>query len=156
MPQRGAGELTQARGTDSYGGKSNAPWRWMLALDCMIAPAVLLYTVFVDSPRYPGYMHLLVTYRFGFGRRAFIGSALSWFTDAVPLWSVYAIAIAAWMLTLALFVAAFRKVHGFRPENFPLFVFVIGSPFFSRTSPSHSGISIFTAVSGRSWRYSFL
>jgi hypothetical protein len=125
----GSGELKQARRAEFYGGKSNAPWRWMLALDCIIAPAVLLFTVFVDSPRYPGYMHLLVTYHFGFVRRAFVGSALSWFTDAVPLWSVYAIAIAAWIATLALFVAVFRKVYGFRPENFPLFVFVVGSPF---------------------------
>ena len=102
----------------------------MLGLDCVIAPAVLLYTVFIDSPRYPGYMHLLVTYHFGFVRRAFIGRALSWFTDAVPFWSVYAIAIAAWIVTLVLFVAVFRKVYGFKPENFPLFVFVVGSPFF--------------------------
>ena len=122
--------MTQRRATEPYDDKSNAPWRRMLGLDCVIAPAVLLYTVFIDSPRYPGYMHLLVTYHFGFVRRAFIGSVLSWFTDSVPLWSVYAIAIAAWVVTLGLFVAAFRKVYGFKPENFPLFVFVVGSPFF--------------------------
>ena len=29
-----------------------------------------------------------------------------------------------------LFVAAFRKIFGFRDENFPLFVFLVGSPFF--------------------------
>jgi hypothetical protein len=111
-------------------GESNRPWRWMLAVNCIIAPAALLYTVFVDSPRFPGYMHLLVTYHFGFVRRALVGSILSWFTNAVPFWYVYAIAIAAWIVTLILFVAVFRKVFGFRPENFPLFVFVIGSPFF--------------------------
>jgi hypothetical protein len=127
---RKGGELAQRRGTEPYDDRSNAPWRWMLGLDCVIAPAVLLYTVFIDSPRYPGYMHLLVTYHFGFVRRAFIGSALSWFTDAVPFWSVYAIAIAAWIVALVLFVAAFRKVYGFKPQNFPLFVFVVGSPFF--------------------------
>jgi hypothetical protein len=127
---RGGGKLSQAGGTESDIGASNAPWRWMLALDCVIAPAVLLYTVFIDSPRYPGYMHLLVTYHFGFVRRAFIGSTLSWFTDTVPLWAVYAIAIAAWIVTLASFFAVFRKVYGFRPQNFPLFVFIVGSPFF--------------------------
>jgi hypothetical protein len=111
-------------------GEANRPWRWMLAVNCIIAPAALLYTVFVDSPRFPGYMHLLVTYHFGFVRRALVGSVLSWFTDAIPFWYVYAIAIAAWIVTLILFVAVFRKVFGFRPENFPLFVFVIGSPFF--------------------------
>jgi hypothetical protein len=102
----------------------------MLALDGIIATAVLLYTVFIDSPRNPAYMHLLVTYHFGFVRRALVGSALSWFTDAVPLWSVYAIAVVAWIVTLVLFVAVFRKVYGFKAENFPLFVFVVGSPFF--------------------------
>lgn len=102
----------------------------MLALDCIITSVVLFYTVFVDSPRYPGYMHLLVTYHFGFVRRALVGTVLSGFTDAVPFWYVYAIAIAAWIVTLVLFVAAFRKVFGFKLENFPLFVFVIGSPFF--------------------------
>src|ERR1700761_465322 len=127
---RGGGALAQRPRTESFDDKSNVPWRWMLGLDCAIAPAVLLYTVFIDSPRYPGYMHLLVTYHFGFARRAFVGSALSWFTDSVPLWLVYAIAIAAWIVALVLFVAVFRKVYGFKPQNFPLFVFVVGSPFF--------------------------
>ena len=126
----GEGTLTQAVRSELHDSQSNRPWRWMFALDCIIAPAALLYTVFVDLPRYPGYMHLLVTYHFGFVRRALVGTVLSWFTDAIPFWYVYAIAIAAWIVTLVLFVAAFRKVFGFKPENFPLFVFVIGSPFF--------------------------
>jgi hypothetical protein len=129
-PPPGEGRLTQAPRLERDYSESNRPWRWMLALNCIIAPAALLYTVLVDSPRYPGYMHLLVTYHFGFVRRALVGTVLSWFTDAVPFWYVYAIAIAAWIVTLVLFVAAFRKVFGFKPENFPLFVFVIGSPFF--------------------------
>lgn len=108
----------------------NRPWRWMLAADAIIAPAGILYTVLVDSPRYPGYMHLLVTYHFGFVRRALIGTIVSWFTDTVPLWYVYAIAIVAWVVALLLFVAAFRKIFGFKDQNFPLFVFLIGSPFF--------------------------
>ncbi len=108
----------------------NGPWRWMLAADAAIALAGILYTVLVDSPRFPGYMHLLVTYHFGFVRRALIGTIVSWFTDSVPLWYVYAIAIAAWLVALVLFVAAFRKIFGFKDENFPLFVFLIGSPFF--------------------------
>jgi hypothetical protein len=108
----------------------NRPWRWMLAVDALIAPAGILYTVFVDSPRFPGYMHLLVTYHFGFLRRALIGTIVSWFTDTVPMWYVYALAIVAWIVALALFVAAFRKIFGFKDENFPLFVFLVGSPFF--------------------------
>jgi hypothetical protein len=109
---------------------ANKPWRWMLAIDFAIGIGGVCYTVFVDSPRYASYMHLLVTYHFGFVRRALIGEIVSWFTDAVPLWYVYAIAIAAWIVTLILFVATFRKVFGFSAKNFPLFVFVSGSPFF--------------------------
>jgi hypothetical protein len=109
---------------------SNKPWRLMLAADLVIAPAGLLYTVFVESPRLPGHTHLLVTYHFGFVRRALVGSIVSLFTDLVPLWYVYAIAIAAWIVTLILFVTAFRKIFGFSEKNFALFVFLVGSPFF--------------------------
>jgi hypothetical protein len=112
------------------GGTPNKQWRWMLAIDFVIALGGLVYTVFVDSPRYADYMQLLVTYHFGFVRRALVGTIVSWFTDAVPLWYIYAIGIAAWIVTLILFVAAFRKVFGFHEKNFPLFVFLAGSPFF--------------------------
>jgi hypothetical protein len=108
----------------------NGPWRWMLAIDGIAALGGILYTVFVDSPRFPGYMHLLVTYHFGFTRRALIGTIISWFTDSVPIWYVYALAIVAWCVALVLFVAAFRRIFGFKEENFPLFVYLIGSPFF--------------------------
>src|SRR5579872_834631 len=108
----------------------NRPWAWMLAIDGAMAIGGLLFTVFCDSPRFPGYMHLLVTYHFGFVRRALIGTILSSFTDKVPLWYVYAIAIGAWLVALALFLAAFRKIFGFERRNFPLFVLMIGSPFF--------------------------
>jgi hypothetical protein len=108
----------------------NGPWRWMLAIDGIAAVGGILYTIFVDSPRFPGYMHLLVTYHFGFTRRALIGTILSWFTDVVPMWYVYAIAVVAWCVALVLFVAVFRKIFGFKDENFPLFVYLIGSPFF--------------------------
>jgi hypothetical protein len=106
------------------------PWRWMLAVDCVIPVGGILFTLFVDSPRYAGYMHLLVTYHFGFARRALLGTIISSFTNVVPLWYVYAIAIAAWLVTLILFLAVFRKVFGFNAKNFPLFVFFIDSPFF--------------------------
>jgi hypothetical protein len=109
---------------------ANRQWRWMLALDAGIAIGGLLFTLFLDSPRYDQYMQLLVTYHFGFIRRALIGEIISWFTDVVPLWYVYAIAIAAWIVTLILFVATFAKIFGFSQKNFPLFVFLAGSPFF--------------------------
>jgi hypothetical protein len=111
-------------------GAVGGQWQWMLAVNAVIAAGGLLYTVFVDSPRYDQYMQLLVTYHFGFIRRALVGEIISWFTDVVPLWYVYALAIAAWIVCLILFIAAFRKIFGFSWKNFPLFVFLIGSPFF--------------------------
>ena len=78
------------------------------------------------------YMHLLVTYHFGFIRRAFVGTVVSGFTDAVPFWYSMRSALAAWVVTGPLFVSAFRKVFGFKAKNFPLFVFMFGSPFFLR------------------------
>jgi hypothetical protein len=109
---------------------ANRQWQWMLAVDAVIAVGGILITVFLDSPRYDQYMQLLVTYRLGFIRRGLIGEVVSWFKDLIPLWYVYAIATAAWIVTLVLFVAVFRKVFGFSQKNLPLFVFMIGSPFF--------------------------
>jgi len=102
----------------------------MLAIDFIIAICGILYTIFVDSPRLASYMQLLVTYHFGFIRRALVGTIVSGFTDVVPFWYLHAITVAAWVATLILFVAVFRKVFGFNERNFSLFVFVFGSPFF--------------------------
>jgi hypothetical protein len=126
----GGGEAFEPMRSDVRYRALNRPWRWMLAADLVIAVAGIVYTVLIDSPRFPGYMHLLVTYHFGFVRRALIGTIISWFTDTVPLWYVYALAIVAWIVALVLFVAAFRKVFGFAEKNVPLFVFLVGSPFF--------------------------
>ena len=104
----------------------------MLTADCVVGIAVMAFTVFLDLPRHAPYMHLLVTYHFGFIRRAFVGAVVSLFTDAVPLWYVYAIGCSAWVVTGLLYVLAFRKVFGFEAKNFPLFVFMFGSPFFLR------------------------
>jgi hypothetical protein len=105
------------------------PWLCILIVDVVIGLAGIVYTICTDSPRLPGYMHLLVTYHFGFTRRALIGTIVSWLTDVVPLWYVYGIAIVAWIITVSLFVATFRKIFGFKEDTFPLFVFMAGSPF---------------------------
>ncbi len=102
----------------------------MLAIDFIIAISGILYTIFVNSPRLASYMQLLVTYHFGFTRRALVGTIVSGLTDVVPFWYLHAIAVAAWIATLILFVAVFRKIYGFNQKNFALFVFVFGSPFF--------------------------
>jgi hypothetical protein len=109
---------------------ANMSWRWMLAIDFVIAVCGLLYSVFLDTRHLVLYVQFLVTYHFGFIRRALVGTVVSWFTDIVPFWYVYAIAVAAWILTLILFIAAFRKVFGFSERKLPLFAFMAGSPFF--------------------------
>jgi hypothetical protein len=125
-----AGKTQRSMTFKSQDSAANRPWRWMLAVDSFIALAGILFTLFLDSPRMTTYLQLLVTYHFGFVRRALVGEIVSWFTDVVPIWYLYAIAVVAWIATLVLFVAAFRKVFGFNDKNFPLFVFLFGSPFF--------------------------
>jgi hypothetical protein len=48
----------------------------------------------------------------------------------VPVWLVFALGGATWLMTLALFVRLFQKTFGFTAKTLPLFVFIAGSPFF--------------------------
>jgi hypothetical protein len=102
----------------------------MLAINAVIPICGILYTILVDTPRLPSYMQLLVSYHFGFVRRALVGAIISGFVDVVPFWYLHAITVAAFLVALVLFVAVFRKIFGFTEKNLPLFVFVFGSPFF--------------------------
>jgi len=52
------------------------------------------------------------------------------FFAKVPVWLVFALSGAVWLITLALFIALFRRTFGFDDEHTPLFVFLAGSPFF--------------------------
>ena len=112
-----------------YRGDANRPWRWMLAIDAVIAALAFLYQIFFHVPLLQ-YSFLLTTYHFGFVRRALVGSIIALFTDHVPISLVYILGIVIWLVTVALFVAAFRKAFGLTQKTFALFVFVIGSPFF--------------------------
>ena len=62
---------------------------------------------------YVPYIHLLVDYHFGFTKRALIGAVVSLFTAKVPVWLVFALGGAVWLITLALFVKLFRRTFGF-------------------------------------------
>ena len=104
------------------------PWRSMLVANIVILVGVFLYKL--TLPPYVPYIHLLVDYHFGFTKRALIGAMVSLFTDKVPLWLVYALAGAVWLITAGLFVKLFRRTFGFDAEQAPLFVFMAGSPFF--------------------------
>jgi hypothetical protein len=104
------------------------PWRLMLVVNVAVLVGVFLYKL----PREPyvPYIHLLVDYHFGFTKRALIGAVVSLFAAKVPVWLVFVLSGAVWLITLALFVKLFRRAFGFDEKNLPLFVFLAGSPFF--------------------------
>ena len=104
------------------------PWRLMLVVNVAVFFGVLLHKIAL--PPYVPYVHLLVDYHFGFTKRALIGAIVSLFTDKVPVWLVFALGGAVWIVTLALFIRLFRQTFGFDRAHLPLFIFTAGSPFF--------------------------
>jgi hypothetical protein len=104
------------------------PWRLMLAVNVAVVIGVFLYKL-TREPYVP-YIHLLVDYHFGFTKRALIGAIVSLFFAKIPVWLVFALAGAVWLVTLALFAELFRRTFGFDDRHLPLFVFMAGSPFF--------------------------
>src|SRR5712664_1479207 len=104
------------------------PWRLMLAVNVAVLIGVFLYKI-AREPYVP-YIHQLVDYHFGFTKRALIGAVVSLFFREVPVWLVFALSGAVWLVTLGLFVKLFRRTFGFDDAHMPLFVFMAGSPFF--------------------------
>ena len=87
------------------------PWRLMLAVNVAVLIGVFLYKI-TRQPYVP-YIHLLVDYHFGFTKRALIGAMVSLFFAKVPVWLVFALGGAVWLITLGLFVKLFRRTFGF-------------------------------------------
>ena len=104
------------------------PWRWMIGVNVAVLIGVFLYKI-TREPYVP-YIHLLVDYHFGFIKRALIGAIISLAFSNIPVWFVFALSGAAWLVTLGLFTVLFRRTFGFDDEHLPLFVFMAGSPFF--------------------------
>src|SRR3954464_4910984 len=104
------------------------PWRLMIGVNAAVALGVLLHKI--TLPPFVPYIHLLVDYHFGFIKRALIGAAVSLFVAKVPVWFVFALGGVVWLVTTGLFIALFRRTFGFNDAQMPLFVFMIGSPFF--------------------------
>jgi len=104
------------------------PWRLMLAVNVAVLIGVFLYKLTCEP--YVPYIHLLVDYHFGFTKRALIGALVSLFTAKVPVWLVFALSGAVWLVTAGLVIELFRRTFGFDDEHMPLFVFMAGSPFF--------------------------
>jgi len=104
------------------------PWRLMLAVNVAVFIGVFLHKIAL--PPYVPYIHLLIDYHFGFTKRALIGAVVSLFAAKVPVWLVFALGGAVWLITAGLFVQLFRLTFGFHEKHLPLFVFLAGSPFF--------------------------
>ena len=101
----------------------------MIAVSAALFPVLFFFKLYFHRPILE-YAHLLVTYHFGFAKRALIGTALSLFVDTVPIIFVYLIGLAAWLIALLLFILAFKRIVGLKAENLPLLAFMGGSPFF--------------------------
>ena len=104
------------------------PWRLMLAMNAAVLIGVFVYKL-TREPYVP-YIHLLVDYHFGFTKRALIGATTSLFVEKVPVWLVFALAGAVWLVTAGLFIKLFCRTFGWGHEQMPLLVFMAGSPFF--------------------------
>ncbi|WP_245524831.1 MULTISPECIES: hypothetical protein [unclassified Bradyrhizobium] len=104
------------------------PWRLLLAINAAVLVGVFVHKI--QLPPYVPYIHLLVDYHFGFIKRALIGAVVALFTDKVPVWLVFALGGATWLVTSALYARLFQKTFGFTARTLPLFVFTAGSPFF--------------------------
>jgi hypothetical protein len=100
----------------------------MLAVNAAVFFGVFLHKT--SLPPHVPYIHLLVDYHFGFTKRALIGAIISLFDAKVPVWLVFALGGAVWVLTALLFVKMFRRTFGLNDAHMPLFVFTAGSPFF--------------------------
>jgi len=104
------------------------PWRLMLAVNAAVLIGVFCHKI--TLPPFVPYVHLLVDYHFGFTKRALIGAVVALFTSKVPVWLVFALSGAVWLVTAGLFAKLFRRTFGFDAKHWPLFVFMAGSPFF--------------------------
>src|SRR3954470_23297420 len=83
------------------------PWRWMIAVNAAVALGVLLHKI--TLPPFVPYIHLVVDYHFGFIKRGLIGAAVGLLFAKIPVWLVFALGGAVWLITLGLFVALFRR-----------------------------------------------
>jgi hypothetical protein len=104
------------------------PWRLMLAINAAVLIGVFWHKI--TLPPFVPYIHLLVDYHFGFTKRALIGAIVGLFDAKVPVWLVFALGGAVWLITAGLFVQLFRRTFGLDQRHWPLFVFIAGSPFF--------------------------
>ncbi len=100
------------------------PWRLLLGINVAVIIGVFIHKILL--PPYVPYIHLLVDYHFGFLKRALIGAIVALFTAKVPIWLVFALGGASWLITFGAFTALFRHTFGFDEKHLPLYVFMAG------------------------------
>src|ERR1700752_4212754 len=98
------------------------PWRLMLVVNVAVVIGVFLHKIAL--PPYVPYIHLLVDYHFGFIKRALIRAIVPLFPAKVPVWLVFALAGAPWLVTLGLFVQLCRRAFSLQEKPLPLFVLI--------------------------------
>src|ERR1700712_3466221 len=81
------------------------PWRLMLAVNAAVFIGVFWNKIAL--PPFVPYIHLLIDYHFGFTKRALIGAIVGLFDAKVPVWLVFALGGAVWLITAGLFVGLF-------------------------------------------------
>lgn len=113
-------------------GSLTKQWKRLIAINVAFLAGYLIYKAVRDNPPFP-YIHLLVDHHFGFTKRALIGALISQFMTKVPMWMVFALGSAMIVVTFALYLRLFRKTFGFSDDTAPLFVFIVGSPFFFKS-----------------------
>jgi hypothetical protein len=101
----------------------------MIGVDAAIMLGLFIYKVFYHNPGIE-YHHLIIDYHFGFAKRALAGTLVSFVVPVVPVWFVYVLGGAVWLLALVLFLKAFKRAFGLDAAIAPLFCLIFGSPFF--------------------------
>ena len=101
----------------------------MIAVNVALMAGLVFYKFYFGNPLVQ-YTYLLADYHFGFMKRALLGTILALFEDKTAISEVFIIALAVWLLTMALFIVLFKRTFGFLGDRLALFAFTFGSPFF--------------------------
>src|SRR4051812_7047211 len=104
-------------------------WAAMIAMTVALLAALVCYKISREPPVIQ-YSYLLVTYHFGFVKRALLGTILVLFQPKLGIAAVWIVAVGAWLLAVGLFIVLFARTFGWRGDRIQLFVFTFGSPFF--------------------------
>jgi hypothetical protein len=128
-------ELADSELADSeLAGSDHDSWRAIRPFALMlVCSSVIGLVLFYDKHTkvFPLlYAHFLVSYEFGIIKRGLVGEIASLFLTKVSYYHVLVVGLTAWMITLATYLAVFRKTFTLSFRTFPLLAFILASPFF--------------------------